>query len=79
MTVTGAQVVIREIHLNGGAYTYRGSVSGVGEVSAVYQSKALPTDVGPSAFTVFGTIMRRHSQVSGGMASANLPAFTTSN
>ena len=56
MTVTGAQVVVREIHLNGGAYTYRGSVSGVGEVSAVYQSKALPTDVGPSAFTVSGTI-----------------------
>jgi hypothetical protein len=56
MAVTGAQVVIREIHLTGGVYTYHGSVSAAGEVSAVHQRKALPTDVGQSAFTVTGTI-----------------------
>jgi hypothetical protein len=56
MTVAGAQVVIREHHLSGGAYTYRGNVSGAGEVSAAYQSKALPTDVGSSTFTMSGTI-----------------------
>jgi len=56
MTVTGGQVVIREIHHTGGVYTYRGNVDAAGAVSAVYQSKALPRDVGQSDFTVSGTI-----------------------
>ena len=55
MTVTGPQVVMNEIHLNG-AYTYHGSVNAVGEVSAVHQSNALPTNVGSSPFTIVGTI-----------------------
>jgi hypothetical protein len=56
MTITGEQVVIHEVYYNGAGRTYRASVNGAGEVSASFQSKALPTDIVPSTFTVSGTI-----------------------
>ena len=53
MTITGGQVAIHEIDPNGRGPTYKGSVSAAGEVSASFQSKQLPTDVGGSnIFTV---------------------------
>jgi hypothetical protein len=39
MMITGGQVVIHEIHLDGAGPTYRGSINAAGEVSASYQSK----------------------------------------
>jgi hypothetical protein len=56
MTITGEQVVIHEAFSNGPGRTYRASVNGAGEVSASFQSKALPTDIIPSTFTVSGTV-----------------------
>jgi len=57
MTITGGQVAIREIDPNGRGPTYMGSVTAAGEVSASFQSKQLPTDIGSTnAFTVSGTI-----------------------
>jgi hypothetical protein len=75
MTVTGPQVVMSENHLNG-AFTYRGSVNGAGEVSAVYESKAARPEAYPGDYYIYGTIHdkvftgeRRHG--SGGRASCS--------
>jgi hypothetical protein len=57
MTVTAGQVAIHEIDHNGRGPTYHGGVNAAGEVSASFQSKQLPTDIGGSnIFTVSGTI-----------------------
>jgi hypothetical protein len=57
MTITRGQVAIHEIDPNGRGPTYKGSVNATGEVSASFQSKQLPTDIGGSnIFTVSGTI-----------------------
>ena len=57
MTITASQVTIREIDPTGRGPTYTGSVNAAGEVSASFQSKQLPTDIGgANVFTVSGTI-----------------------
>jgi hypothetical protein len=57
MTITAGQVLIRETEFNGPGPTYQGNVNAAGEVSASFQSKQLPTDVGgQNIIMVYGTI-----------------------
>jgi len=57
MTITGEQVLIHEELFSGARPTYQGSVNAAGEVSASFQSKAPPTNIGQQTiFTMSGTI-----------------------
>ena len=56
MTITGSQVVVREIHLSGGRPTFQGTVNSAGEVTASHSFKAAPGRYGPNIDVVSGTI-----------------------